>query len=387
MSKLNIIYIYIINCPISNHVVPATPSAPHLPSSSHCPLVLAPSVSAAILRLLEPPSTSVHATRILLTSTAPTSLCAQRLSSEATDTCSYFQATPHESSLRLFHHFTSNRMLSPELCFQAILLPMLRWGTAKPLLWPCQLWRERNASSDARKVLEQQRIQQEILDANIESVQMRLSELASVQEYRDMYEFHPFTIVPAELGQKVLNPLEVDSFLKKNQLVTLKIQEENRKMKCEEQKYSAKLELQSEMKNLNRNQGVTNFEAKQEEQNFVQKSDAIPSDLSLSCKIRLDLNGTRNSFCQDEDESTSEDSKIKAKCRQSPENISCGANATLEERRARILHYKRKIIARRAKKPISKKFNGRSKIACQKLRINGKFVKKSELAAILGKAQ
>jgi hypothetical protein len=47
------------------------------------------------------------------------------------------------------------------------------------------------------------------------------------------------------------------------------------------------------------------------------------------------------------------------------------------ERSAKILRYKAKIIARRSIKSISKKFNGRSKIACQKLRVNGKFVKAS----------
>lgn len=42
---------------------------------------------------------------------------------------------------------------------------------------------------------------------------------------------------------------------------------------------------------------------------------------------------------------------------------------------------------RRFAKPISKKFSGRSKIACSKLRVNGKFVKKSEVAAIFGKTE
>jgi len=50
------------------------------------------------------------------------------------------------------------------------------------------------------------------------------------------------------------------------------------------------------------------------------------------------------------------------------------------ERRAKILRYKAKIYSRRLMKPISKKFDGRSKVACQKLRINGKFVKASVAA-------
>jgi hypothetical protein len=48
---------------------------------------------------------------------------------------------------------------------------------------------------------------------------------------------------------------------------------------------------------------------------------------------------------------------------------------TVAERSARILKYKAKIFSRRLKCPISKKFSGRSKVATQKLRINGKFVK------------
>ena len=52
---------------------------------------------------------------------------------------------------------------------------------------------------------------------------------------------------------------------------------------------------------------------------------------------------------------------------------------TLAQRIARVLNYKKKLCARRLNKPISKKFSGRSKIACQKLRVNGKFVKKSEM--------
>jgi hypothetical protein len=53
----------------------------------------------------------------------------------------------------------------------------------------------------------------------------------------------------------------------------------------------------------------------------------------------------------------------------------------LSKRRERILKYKSKIYERRNKKgPICKKFNGRSKIACNKLRVNGKFVKASTIA-------
>jgi hypothetical protein len=52
-----------------------------------------------------------------------------------------------------------------------------------------------------------------------------------------MYEFHAFTKIPAELSLKVLNPYEIDSFLKVYKLVTLKIQQENRQINWEEQKH------------------------------------------------------------------------------------------------------------------------------------------------------
>ena len=45
------------------------------------------------------------------------------------------------------------------------------------------------------------------------------------------------------------------------------------------------------------------------------------------------------------------------------------------ERLAKILRYKQKLFLRRQMTPISKKFSGRSKVASQKLRVNGKFVK------------
>jgi len=46
-----------------------------------------------------------------------------------------------------------------------------------------------------------------------------------------------------------------------------------------------------------------------------------------------------------------------------------------KERHAKILKYKLKLYLRRKTTPISKKFSGRSKVACAKLRVNGKFVK------------
>ena len=52
---------------------------------------------------------------------------------------------------------------------------------------------------------------------------------------------------------------------------------------------------------------------------------------------------------------------------------------SLSERLQRIKKYKEKMSKRRASKPISKVFSGRSKVANQKLRINGKFVKASAL--------
>jgi hypothetical protein len=54
---------------------------------------------------------------------------------------------------------------------------------------------------------------------------------------------------------------------------------------------------------------------------------------------------------------------------------------TLSERSKKILKYKQKLIQRRRTCPISKKFTGRSKVANQKLRINGKFVKASAAAS------
>jgi hypothetical protein len=48
-------------------------------------------------------------------------------------------------------------------------------------------------------------------------------------------------------------------------------------------------------------------------------------------------------------------------------------------RSKKILKYKLKLAQRRQKCPISKKFNGRSHVAAQKVRVNGKFVKKTPL--------
>ena len=58
-------------------------------------------------------------------------------------------------------------------------------------------------------------------------------------EYRNMYEFHGFSYIPAELSLKLLNPYEVDAFLQRYHLVTLKIQEKNLVQNGEEEKYSA----------------------------------------------------------------------------------------------------------------------------------------------------
>ena len=55
---------------------------------------------------------------------------------------------------------------------------------------------------------------------------------------------------------------------------------------------------------------------------------------------------------------------------------------TLEERRMKLLQYKTKQIKRRQRVTISRGFKGRSMVACNKVRINGKFVKKSVLEAM-----
>ena len=53
----------------------------------------------------------------------------------------------------------------------------------------------------------------------------------------------------------------------------------------------------------------------------------------------------------------------------------------------KILKFKEKLYKRRANKPISKVFKGRSQVANQKLRVNGKFVKKSLIFALKRKAE
>ncbi|CDW88535.1 UNKNOWN [Stylonychia lemnae] len=52
----------------------------------------------------------------------------------------------------------------------------------------------------------------------------------------------------------------------------------------------------------------------------------------------------------------------------------------LQERAKRILKYKTKAIKHRTLHPIMKKFNGRSKVATNKVRYNGRFVKASILS-------
>jgi hypothetical protein len=51
---------------------------------------------------------------------------------------------------------------------------------------------------------------------------------------------------------------------------------------------------------------------------------------------------------------------------------------SLAMRSVKILKYKSKLQKRRIACPISKKFNGRSKVASTKVRVNGKFVKASQ---------
>jgi hypothetical protein len=48
--------------------------------------------------------------------------------------------------------------------------------------------------------------------------------------------------------------------------------------------------------------------------------------------------------------------------------------------------YKTKQIKRRQRVPISRGFTGRSQVACNKVRVNGKFVKKSVLEAMMSQA-
>jgi hypothetical protein len=48
---------------------------------------------------------------------------------------------------------------------------------------------------------------------------------------------------------------------------------------------------------------------------------------------------------------------------------------SLDMRSKKILKYKSKIYSRRRSNPISKVFKGRSQVASQKVRVNGKFVK------------
>jgi hypothetical protein len=49
---------------------------------------------------------------------------------------------------------------------------------------------------------------------------------------------------------------------------------------------------------------------------------------------------------------------------------------TLTERVNRIVKYKTKVIKRRNQVPITKRFDGRSSAATNKVRVNGKFVRK-----------
>jgi hypothetical protein len=52
---------------------------------------------------------------------------------------------------------------------------------------------------------------------------------------------------------------------------------------------------------------------------------------------------------------------------------------SLKQRIEKIQRYKNKLRKWRSTHPVGKKFNGRSKIAVSKPRVNGRFVKKEEL--------
>ncbi|TNV77901.1 hypothetical protein FGO68_gene11307 [Halteria grandinella] len=110
---------------------------------------------------------------------------------------------------------------------------------------------------------------------------------------------------------------------------------------------------------------------------LVQRKHAgfLPQGSSLLFQAAKYINQTtETNFAPDEEENDQENLST-----EEDSNETYIGQLTIADRRLRVLEFKKKIYARRISKPISKKFNGRSKVACQKLRINGKFVKKSQL--------
>eukprot|EP00347_Sterkiella_histriomuscorum_P006601 403352145 len=167
--------------------------------------------------------------------------------------------------------------------------------------------------------------------------------------------------IPKELAlldQKILSSEEIDQFIQINDLIIVKkIDVEDHIMNFEEDE-STKSETSVE--DQLQQTSTDNFEN-------IKSLSTIKQVKLIEFKVPQSyLNGEFNEKEWDLNNQINQENKYKI-----------GAY-TLSQRAKRILHYKMKQTKRRSSKPITKKFSGRSKVATQKLRINGKFVKKSE---------
>lgn len=127
---------------------------------------------------------------------------------------------------------------------------------------------------------------------------------------------------------------------------------------------------EEEILNESRNDVSTSSETSNEDQVAIQQPDvkiASRKTKLIQFKVPADYMD-QNSDMLNSNETSSEyetDRKIGA--------------YSLAVRSKKILKFKMKLLKRRKQCPISKKFSGRSKVAAQKVRVNGKFVKRQEV--------
>ncbi|CDW86090.1 UNKNOWN [Stylonychia lemnae] len=175
--------------------------------------------------------------------------------------------------------------------------------------------------------------------------------------------------IPKELtflDKFILSIEQIDQFIKQNNLIIIRpdqIEIENRKEQIE-------LDIQE-----CQNEDSTSSENSSDE--ALQKSIQDQKSVQNAKQIKLvEFKIPQQYFEQELTFELTDESDQNGKELQNEPKI--GAYS-MSIRSKKILKYKLKLAQRRQKCPISKKFNGRSHVAAQKVRVNGKFVKKQTI--------
>lgn len=181
---------------------------------------------------------------------------------------------------------------------------------------------------------------------------IRMKQLASLPENQNAKFSIPVNYLNFNL--RPLSDTEIDQFIKMNGLIVQQklFQKEN----SQENSKIREIPLNNSSENLQKP-----FTNSQREVLFK-----VPKDYLEMFSEAMD--------CEEMEESGSEStitSESDAGC-----NKLVGSDS-LSERSRKILKYKKKLFKRRMLHPISKNFSGRSKVALDKKRLNGKFAKKA----------